>query len=164
MSSLSESLAPAVFWLGYRLFRLNLAKTSRRKHRWLMAWFRFAADNGSVKAQSVYGHLLHFRGEGEHSRIRGVEYLLRAADQGDAKSQYQIGRISESGYGTEYPADQERAVRYFRLAADQQHYLAIKRLVDAYRAGELNLPCDPEAARQWQAMLPRLSKAAELDC
>jgi hypothetical protein len=89
MRLLMKVLAPVVFWLGYGLFRLRWLKGSRRKHRLAMQLLRLAADNGHRRALSVYGHLLHFRGEGIANRVQGAIYLQLAADKGDSKACYQ---------------------------------------------------------------------------
>ena len=63
-----------------------------------MSSFRLAADAGHRQALSVYGHLLFLRGDTTKSKIQGAIYLERAADRGEMKAQYQMGRIYETGF------------------------------------------------------------------
>lgn len=149
MRLLMKALAPAIFWLAYGLFRLRLLQSSRRKHNLVMKLFRLAADNGSRRALSVYGHLLHFRGDGIASRIQGAIYLERAADKGDARAGYQMGRICEQGFEHRFPPDNRRALHYYRLAGEQGHPLAVQRLFEVYRDGGLGERPDAGEAERW---------------
>jgi len=157
MHWLMRQLAPLIAWLADRLFHLPLLKRSRLRHRLAMRLFRFAADNGSRRALSVYGHLLHFRGEDVASRIQGGIYLQRAADKGDAKAQYRMGQIFEQGFEHYFQPDLSKALQYYRQAAEQQHPLAIKRMIEVYEEGALGVAIDPARADGWrqrQAELP----------
>ncbi|GGK76207.1 tetratricopeptide repeat protein [Amphritea balenae] len=145
-------LAPLLGWISFQLFRMPLFKKSPRKHRLVMKLFRYAADNGSVRALSVYGHLLFYRGEGETNKVQGAIYLERAADKGDMKAAYQMGKIFEQGYQN-FPMSQEKACRYYQAAAEQGHVLALRRMVDAYSEGELGLDVSESEAGFWQAKL-----------
>ena len=140
--------APLLGWLAFQLFRFPLFKKSQIKHRLVMKLFRYAADNGSVRALSVYGHLLLFRGEGVTNRIQGVIYIERAADKGDSKAAYQMGKIFEEGYQN-YPVNPDKAVKYYRKSADSGHMLAIRRLVDVYNNGELEQAKSGADAAYW---------------
>ncbi|MFC6671779.1 tetratricopeptide repeat protein [Marinobacterium aestuariivivens] len=154
MRLLMKLMAPAIFWLAYGLFRSRLLRSSKRKHDLVMKLFRFAADNGSRRALSVYGHLLHFRGEGIANRIQGALYLERAAGMGDARACYQMGRISEQGFEHRFSPDPVRALHYYRLAAQQRHPLALRRLVEVYRDGGLGQTPDPAERARWEALIP----------
>lgn len=149
MRFISKLLAPLMFWIAYTLFRSSIQQRSRKKHDFVMKLFRFCADNDSVRALSVYGHLLHFRGEGVENRIQGGIYLQRAAEKGEAKAQYQMGKIFESGFEHYFQPDNAKAVAFYQQAAEQGHQLAVKRLVDAYAEGELGLAQDPALSEQW---------------
>ncbi|ANG63980.1 hypothetical protein A8C75_16885 [Marinobacterium aestuarii] len=153
MRLLMRVLSPVVFWLAYGLFRMRWLKSSRRRHLLAMKLFRLAADNGHRRALSVYGHLLHFRGEGIANRIQGAIYLQLAADKGDSKACYQMGRICEQGFEHRFPVDEARALHYYRLAAEQLHPLAVRRLADVYRDGELGQNADGQAAERWELNL-----------
>jgi len=149
-----KGLAVPVFWLAYGLFRLRLGQRSLRKHQLVMRIFRFAADNGNRRALSVYGHLLHFRGEGVQNRIQGAIYLERAAEAGDVKAQYQMGKVYESGFESYFRPDAGRALSFYQRAAEQGHPLAISRLCDVYGNGELGQQPDAQQADYWSSRQP----------
>lgn len=150
MRAISKFIAPMVFYIAYSLFRSSIKQKSLKKHTVVMKLFRFCADNGHRKALSVYGHLLHFKGEGEQNRIQGGIYLQQAAEKGDDKAQYQMGRIFEAGYEHYFQPNAAKSVAFYQQAAEQGHQLAIKRLIDAYREGALGLDADPEKQQFWQ--------------
>ncbi|MCV6591260.1 MAG: sel1 repeat family protein [Marinobacterium sp.] len=154
MKILMRMLAPFMFWLAYGLFRAGPGKGSLKKHNFVMRLFRFAADNHNRQALSMYGHLLHFRGEGVQNRIQGAIYLERAAGMGDIKACYQMGRIFENGFEHYYRPDPERALGWYRQAAEQGHPLAVRRLHDVYREGQLGQSVDEAQAQRWYRQLP----------
>ncbi|WP_067982969.1 tetratricopeptide repeat protein [Neptuniibacter pectenicola] len=156
MRFISRLLAPFVFVIAYALFRSSMQQKSLKKHTFVMKLFRFCADNGHKKALSVYGHLLHFKGDGVQNRIQGGIYLQQAAEKGDDKAQYQMGRIFENGYEHYFQPDEATALRFYTNAAEQGHQLAIKRLVDTYAQGELGQVADPVKADVWRAKQPAL--------
>ena len=141
-------VAPLLGWFTYFLFRLPVAKKSRVKHSFVMKLFRYAADYGSVKALSVYGHLLFFRGDGETNKVQGAIYLERAAEKGDAKAAYQMGKVYEAGC-TNFPADNTKAFRLYLQAASAKHILAIRKLVEVYQQGLLEQPVSDEKSEYW---------------
>ncbi|PIE25270.1 MAG: hypothetical protein CSA60_01005 [Neptuniibacter caesariensis] len=149
MRFLSRLLAPAVFFIAYRMFRSSLQQKSIKKHNFVMKLFRFAADNGHKTALSVYGHLLHFRGDGVQNRIQGGIYLQQAAEKGDAKAQYQMGKIFEEGFEHYFQPDSNKAFSFYCQAAEQGHPLAIKRLISVYQHGELGQEVNPARAEHW---------------
>ncbi|QEW07423.1 tetratricopeptide repeat protein [Nitrincola iocasae] len=124
MRMIGRLLAPLIFWIAYALFRSPFARGSKARHDYVMKLFRYAADHQSRRALSVYGHLLHFRGEGVSNRIQGAIYLQQAADLGDMKAQYQMGRIFDSGFEGYFRVDAQKARHYYSLAARQGHSLA----------------------------------------
>lgn len=140
--------APLLGWFAFQLFRFPLFKKSRIKHQLVMKLFRYAADNGSVRALSVYGHLLFFRGEGMTNRIQGIIYIERAADKGDSKAAYQMGKIFEEGHQN-YASNPDKAVKYYRKSASAGHILSIRRLVDVYSNGELEQERSGAEAAHW---------------
>lgn len=152
MRYLMRGLAPVVFWIANTLFRSRVLQKSRRKHTLVMKLFRYAADNGNKRALSVYGHLLHFRGEGAQNQIQGGIYLQRAADMGDVKACYQMGRIYEQGFASYFAVDEVKALSYFQQAAEAGHQLAIKRLVEVYSEGELGQSIQPDQVKRWESL------------
>jgi len=154
MQLIMKILAPVIGWLAFRMFRSPVFKRSEAKHRIVMKWFRLAADNGSTRALSVYGHLLHFRGEGLDNRIQGAIYLERAAQQGDQKAAYQMAKVYEDGYQN-FPKSDAIALRYYQQAAKSGHVLALKRVIQIYREGGLGQVASTEQADYWQALAER---------
>ncbi len=156
MQTLVKWLAPGIFFLAYWAFRSSLFKKSPKKHTFLMKVFRFAADNGSQDALSVYGHLLHFRGEGVENKIQGAIYLQRAADKGDSKAQYQMGRIYEEGFEHYFSPSEEKSLNYYTAAAESGHVLAISKLINIYQNGGLGRAPDETQLKYWQSLQPSL--------
>ncbi|MBV1790083.1 sel1 repeat family protein [Marinobacterium sp. D7] len=150
MRLVMKLLAPLLFWIAYGLFRSRVWRGSRRRHTLAMKLFRLAADNGNRRALSVYGHLLHFRGEGVANRIQGAIYLQRAAEKGDVKALYQMGRIHEQGFEHHFGIEPAQAVQAYRRAAELGHPLAVKRMVELCREGGLGLSPDAEQLTYWQ--------------
>jgi len=150
MRLLMKWLAPVIFGVGYLLFRSPFSRRSKMLHTFTMKIFRLAAENGNTQALSLYGHLLHFKGEGQQSRIQGAIYLEQAAKAGDSKAQYQMGRIYEAGFEHYFVPCDERALHYYQLSAKQGHRLAITRLIAVYQQGELSQPADTIQYQYWQ--------------
>ncbi|MBP0049111.1 sel1 repeat family protein [Marinobacterium sp. AK62] len=150
MRLLTRVTAPLLGWLAARLFHFPLFKRSRLRHRMAMKLFRVAAEGGSCSALSTYGHLLHFRGEDHASRVQGGIYLERAADLGDARAQYQMGRIYEQGFEPYFRPDAVKALAYYRSAGEQGHPLAVKRMIEVYDEGVLGAAIDPARAECWR--------------
>lgn len=150
MRVLMKGLAPLIFWFAYGLFRMGPGKKSLRKHQFVMRVFRFAADNGSRRALSVYGHLLHFRGDGVQNRIQGAIYLERAAQAGDMKACYQMGKVYEAGFEHYFKPDVQKALSFFERAAQLGHPLAIRRMAEVFEHGELEQQVDAELAAKWR--------------
>lgn len=154
MRLVMKFLAPLLGWLAFSLFRSSIFKSSRARHHLVMKLFRVAADNGSTKALSVYGHLLHYRGEDESSKIQGAIYLRRAAEQGDTKAAYQIARLFEQGYPV-IGEDADKALQFYRQAGEKGHVLAIKRLIEVYEYGGLHQLADPQQLAFWKQQQSR---------
>ncbi|MBV0932736.1 SEL1-like repeat protein [Marinobacterium sp. A346] len=152
-------MAPLINGLAGQLFHLPCWRGSRLRHRVAMRLYRWAAEQGNRAALSTYGHLLHFRGEDVASRIQGGIYLQRAADMGDARSQYQMGRIYEQGFEHYFRPDAVKALAYYRLAGEQQHPLAVKRMIEVYEDGALGTAIDPGRARCWRQRQQPLPEA-----
>ena len=140
-------------WTAYALFRSPLARRSKWVHDKTMKLFRVGAQRGSVKALSTYGFLLHFRGADAASKEQGALYIQAAAERGEAKSQYQMGKLYESGYPPVIFKLADKAFEHYEAAAEQGHPVAIQRMADIYTKGELGREVDVEKAQQWEAKL-----------
>ncbi len=137
------------FLLAEKLFHSSVLRHSRLRHQWVMRLFKASANEGHLKALSVYGHLLYFRGISPLDKGQGINYLLDAARQGDVKAQYQMGCIYEKGYG-HLQRNSEQAVRWFVRAAEQGHPLACRRMAKACTEGELGLAINPDQSEYWE--------------
>ena len=140
-------------WTAYAIFRSPLARRSKWIHDKTMKLFRVGAQRGSVKALSTYGFLLHFRGSDAASKEQGALYIQAAAERGDARSQYQMGKLYEAGYPPVIFKIADKAFENYKAAAVQGHPVAIQRMVDIYTNWELGRDVDFVAAQEWEAKL-----------
>lgn len=145
---------PVKAHLGYllarRLFGWAWLLKQPRAWNWMQGQFARKAALGDVAAQSFYGHLLLFRGQGLGAREEGARFLRLAADAGDAKAAYQVGVLSLTGDARRAP-DGLLAAHYWALAAAAGHPLAARRLAQLYREGAANLPADVQQAAVYEA-------------
>ena len=137
--------ARLTYALARRLFHWSWLVKQPRAWRWMEGQFARMANLGDVAAQSFYGHILLFRGQGFGAREEGIRLLRLAAGAGDGKSAYQLGVLSLAGDSRQAP-DAVVAARYWSLAADAGHPLAAQRLAELYRQGASGLPADAELA------------------
>jgi TPR repeat protein len=124
------------YWLARRLFHWQWWVKQPRGWRWLEGQFARMANLGDVSAQSFYGHILTFRGQGLAAREEGLRLLRLAALAGDGKAAYQLGVISLAGSPSK-PADATEAARWWALSARAGHPLA------ALKLAQLNQPPVP---------------------
>ncbi|AYC32220.1 sel1 repeat family protein [Pseudomonas cavernae] len=145
--------------LGYfcarRLFRWSWLVKQPRAWQWMQGQFARMAALGDRSAQSFYGHLLLFRGQGFGSREEGIRLLRLAATAGDAKAAYQLGVLSLAGDGRQAP-DGLEAARWWAMAAGAGHPLASRRLAELYRQGGHGLQADPQQAAHYAARAEEL--------
>lgn len=139
---------------GYALARRALGWTwlvrQPRAWRWMEGQFARLAALGDVPAQSFYGHLLLFRGQGLGARGEGIRLLRLAAAAGEGKAAYQLGVLSLAGDTRQAP-DGVAAAGYWEQAASAGHPLAAKRLAELYQQGGPGLAADAERAARLQA-------------
>lgn len=131
-----------------RLFHWAWFVKQPRGWRWLEGQFARMANLDDLAAQSFYGHILLFRGQGFAAREEGVRLLRLAATGGDAKAAYQLGALSLAGDTRQAP-DGLDAAHWWALAATAGHPLAAQRLADLYRVGGPGLPADTEQAARF---------------
>ncbi|ROL91319.1 hypothetical protein BK635_08375 [Pseudomonas chlororaphis] len=115
--------ARAGYWLARRLFHWPWFVRQPRGWHWLEGQLARMANLGDVGAQSFYGHILTFRGQGLGAREEGIRLLRLAGLAGDAKAAYQMGVISLAGSPGK-AADAAQAARWWTLAAKAGHPLA----------------------------------------
>ena len=77
-------MARLSYWLARKLFHWPWCVRQPRIWRWMEGQFARMANLGSTSAQSFYGHILAFRGQGMGAREEGVRLLRLAALSGDA--------------------------------------------------------------------------------
>lgn len=140
--------------LGYQVsrqfFHQRWLMRQPRVWRWMEGQFARMASLGNVQAQSFYGHILLFRGQGLGARQEGRRLLGLAAEGGDGKAAYQLGVLSLAGDALHEP-DTAAAVRWWKRAAVAGHPLAAHRLAGLYRDGAPGLEVDLEQAQRYEA-------------
>lgn len=138
--------------LGYgvarQLFHWRWLMQQPRAWAWMQGQFARMAAHGDVSAQSFYGHLLLFRGQGFGAREEGLRLLRLAATAGDGKAAYQLGLISLKGDSRQAP-DGVEAARWWTLAAQAAHPLTAHRLARLYREGAPGLEVDAALAQRF---------------
>ena len=138
------------YWLARRLFHQSWCVRQPRIWQWMEGQFARKANLGDIRAQSFYGHILAFRGQGLGAREEGVRLLRLAALGGDGKAAYQVGVFSLAGTPSKAP-DAAEAVRWWTIAAKAGHPLAASRLVALYEQGGPGVLADPELAQRYRS-------------
>ena len=140
--------------LGYvvarKLFHQSWCMRQPRIWGWMEGQFSRMANLGDTRAQSFYGHILAFRGQGLGAREEGVRLLRLAALGGDAKVAYQLGVFSLAGTPLKTP-DALEAARWWAMAAKAGHPLATLKLAELYLKGGPGLLPDPQLASHYQS-------------
>jgi TPR repeat protein len=139
------------YWLARRLFHWPAALRQPRLWQWMQGQYGRMANLGDTRAQSFYGHILLFRGQGLGAREEGLRLLRLAANGGDGKAAYQLGVQSLQGDTRQAP-DAMQAVRWWEMALAAGHPLAASRLSQLYREGACGLEPDPQTAERYAAM------------
>ncbi|WXL27788.1 sel1 repeat family protein [Ectopseudomonas mendocina] len=139
------------YWLSRRLFHWRWLIKQPRMWAWMEGQFSRMANLGDREAQSFYGHILLFRGQGAAARNEGRRLLTLAAKAGDAKSAYQLGVISLAGDLHTAP-DATTAVQWWTQAAEAGHPAAAYRLSELYRAGAQGVAADPARAEYFSTL------------
>jgi len=137
------------YWLARKLFRWSWCVRQPRIWRWMEGQFARMANLGDTRAQSFYGHILAFRGQGLGAKEEGVHLLRLAALSGDAKAAYQVGVFSLAGSLGKTP-DAAEAARWWTMAVKAGHPLAAHKLAMLYQEGGPGLLADPQLARLYQ--------------
>lgn len=147
----------AQFHFAYLLWEgIDRASTNSERYA-ARDWFSLAsrqllemAGEGDPEAQYMLGYLY---GTGKAFAIDRAEskiWFHRAAEQGHAKAQYELGRLYQGKYGPQYDdKDFAEALKWFHLAADSGYPAAQYHLGEAYRWGTLGLSADNIEAMVW---------------
>ena len=142
--------AEAAWW-----FRRGAAQTD--DDAWIE--FREMYDVDAIVRAAVLGNaddqyflgLMFFDGKDvPHDSAKAVQWLHRAAKQGQAGAQFWLGYINDEG-GPDYgpPKDNAEAVEWYRRAAEQGHGPAQFWLSFMYLRGRGGLPEDRNEAAKW---------------
>ena len=84
--------------------------------------------------------------EGPQDDVEAVRWYRLAAEQGDARAQFELGFRYEAGRGV--PQDDAEAIRWYRAAADQGEAFAQNNLGMKYGQGR-GVPQDDAEAIRW---------------
>ena len=136
------------YWLARRLFHWSWLLRQPRAWQWMQGQYARLANLGDIPAQSFYGHILLFRGQGFGAREEGLRLLRLAAEGGDAKAAYQVGVQALQGDARQAP-DAQEAVRWWTLAVAAGHPLAASRLSQLYRDGAPGVAADSILAERY---------------
>lgn len=131
--------------LGYAPAQLHLAGLYQEGDRGLATDLvearnltRRAADSGDARGMHAYGMYLFDGVGGPRDRSEALTWLLRAAERGLVDSQYNVGRLYETGDEGITP-DQTQALKWYLVAAragDGDAQAAAERLQAALPSGE----------------------------
>lgn len=138
------------YGLARRLFHWPWLVKQPRIWRWMEGQFARMALLGNCPAQSFYGHILLFRGQGIGARNEGRRLLGLAAKAGDAKAAYQLGVLCLSDESLQ-AADAQQAVVWLTQAAQAGHPAAAFRLSALYRTGAVGVQVDEVLAEHFAA-------------
>ena len=104
------------------------------------------AEAGDAKAQSKIGYAYFKRG-GANDSVEAMKWWRKAAEQGYAPAQFNLGAMYGNG-GRGVPKDDAEAVKWFRKAAEQGYAEAQSSLGAMYYDGE-GVPKDLVQAHVW---------------
>ncbi len=123
-------------------------------------WFRKAAAQGDITAQSIIGWM-YGTGRGiEQNDELAVTWYRKAAEQGDATAQFNLGLMYDTGRGVEQ--NDELAVAWYRKAAEQGYSTAQYKLGWRYDTGR-GVEQNDELAVTWYRKAAEQGKAAAQD-
>ena len=134
----AQNAIGAHYWLG-SLVEEDYAEAAK--------WFRKAADQGNLNAQSSLGQLLYEGGKGvEKDYTEAAKWWRKAADQGEADAQFNLGLLYDNGQGVQ--KDYAEAAKWYRRAADLGRAVAQLNLGMSYYYGK-GVEKDYAEAAKW---------------
>jgi hypothetical protein len=112
-----------------------------------VAGWRAAADEGFILAQHALGNA-YFTGQGvPQNDAEALHWFRKAAEQGDANSQYTLGTLLHCGRGDAQSCQSDvEAASWCKKAAEQGHAVAQKNLGFLFECGHGVTQSDDEAA------------------
>ncbi len=116
-----------------------------------LAQIKAAAERGDAAAQDRLGDAYYAHLDGQNALV----WYRKAAEQGIANSQYQLGHLLSSGNPPAH-APPDEAIRWYAKAANQNHKQAQFELGRAYQDGKLVHP-DYVEAYKWFSLAKKQS-------
>ena len=108
-----------------------------------MAQVRSRAAAGDVVAQFSLGSMLYY---GEDQLPQAIDWFRKAAAQGYAPAEFQMGQLYDFGFGV--TADAEQSFVWYRKAAEHGSAAAQRAVGDFYRRGR-GVIANPAEAVRW---------------
>ena len=108
-------------------------------------WYRKAADQGHVVAQTSLGIMYDFGKGVLENDAEAVKWFLKAAQQGEALAQHNLALMYEEGTGV--PQSYLKAQDWYIKAANQDHLMSQHNLGLMYQKGTGVSQSDTEAHR-----------------
>lgn len=143
----------AQWWLGTAYARGWGAKKDEAQ---AAQWFGQSARQGFADARQKLAELeapdWYALYQQESDQAKRMEYLKKAAQQGHAEAQYQLGHCYYLGRGVE--EDEAQAVQWYRKAAEQGYAPALASLAYCYSEGH-GVKKNPAEAARWFQKLAR---------
>lgn len=127
-----------------------------------LSWLQKAADAGNTEAWYALGYV-YSNGVGVAMDLAAaIPYFRRGADAGNADCQTTMGLFYQAGERIPggFQADPAEAVRWYRLAAEQNHTEAIQHLAMMHAMG-MGIPPDTAEGLKWFRIGAELGNA---DC
>lgn len=128
------------------------------------AWKK-RARAGDPVAQNVVGMAYKYGEVTAQNHSLSLCWFLKAARQGDADAQFNLGRIYGKATGSVYgkqraaPRDDVAAAHWYQSAAEQDYGPAQRNLADMYAEGSPTVPQDRARAAFW---MRRVAAAGDL--
>src|SRR3989338_7160643 len=137
------------YLIARRLFHWSELVKQPQAWRWMEGQFARMAALGDTQAQSFYGHILLFRGQGLGARNEGRRLLSLAATAGDAKAAYQLGVLSLSGDAQQAADAAKAGGRWLRRRGTQLRPIAWLSCTAVVRQVLTLMPCKPSISRRY---------------
>jgi TPR repeat protein len=118
----------------------------RRDDREAEIWYRKAAEQKNVRAQSDLGWFLHEGRGRKRDDKEAAEWMRKAAEQNEPFAQNNLGLMYAQGCGV--PQDDAQAVAWYRKASEQNLAMAQTNLGTMYLEGK-GVPRDDVEATKW---------------
>ena len=118
------------------------------------AEWKSKAQGGDALAQNVMGMAYKYGIGTDQNHAMSLEWFRKAADQGDADAQFNLGRIYGKATGSyakirAAPQDDMEAMRWYRRSAEQDYRRAQFNLAEMYAEGSRDVPHDDVQAYFW---------------